>query len=136
MYAQQHPGQVLKPRCSFSNFIVSYPPLLQREKGVGWGRSLLLVEHICMCLLLSKTGFLCKHKNREGGGEGARANLICLNNHFWSMGWASSCLNCSSSHKMTENLCSGHIGIWKYFFLNPVPGASLFYGQQLNALKC
>ncbi len=49
------------------NSVVSYPLLLQR---VEWGRSLLLVEHICICLLLSKTGLLRKHKYREEGGEG------------------------------------------------------------------
>jgi hypothetical protein len=77
-----------------------------------------------MCLLLS-TGFLCNHKNREGGGEGVRANLICLNNHIWSMGILMPELTLtprSSYHKMTENLCSGRIGIWEYFFLNPLLG--------------
>jgi hypothetical protein len=33
-----------------------------KKKGVGWGRSLLLVghEHICICLLISITCFLCQ----------------------------------------------------------------------------
>jgi hypothetical protein len=39
-------------------------------KGVEWGKSLLLFEHICICQLISKTGFLCKHKYREGGEKG------------------------------------------------------------------
>jgi hypothetical protein len=50
--------------------IVSYPPPLKyKGKGVEWERFLLLVEHICICLLTSKTGFLCK-KYKEGGGKG------------------------------------------------------------------
>jgi hypothetical protein len=39
------------------NYAVSYPPPLQ-GKGVEWRKSLLLVVHICICLLISKTGFL------------------------------------------------------------------------------
>ncbi len=54
---------------SYVNFVVSYPTPY-KGKGVEWGRSLLLVEHIFICLLISKTGFLCKQKYREGGGKG------------------------------------------------------------------
>jgi hypothetical protein len=62
--------------------VVSYPSHY-KGKGVEWGRSLLLVEHICICLQISKTGFLCKHKYREGGRgmEGVKTDLMS-----WSMG--------------------------------------------------
>ncbi len=40
-----------------------------KRKGVECGRSLLLVEHISIYLLISKTGFLCKNKYKEGGGK-------------------------------------------------------------------
>jgi hypothetical protein len=40
------------------NSVVSYTYNTQEEgKGVEWGRSFLLVEHICICLVISKTGF-------------------------------------------------------------------------------
>jgi hypothetical protein len=51
------------------NSVVGYPPSLPRE-GVGVGKISFLVEHIYICLLISKTGFLWKHKYREGGWEG------------------------------------------------------------------
>ncbi len=36
-------------------------------------------KHVCICLLISKAVFLCKHKYREGGGKGVRAELnVCL----------------------------------------------------------
>jgi hypothetical protein len=35
--------------------------------GVDWGKSLLLVEHICICLLISKTGFYVFMYRKEGG---------------------------------------------------------------------
>jgi hypothetical protein len=49
------------------NFVVSYqnPPPLQREK-VEWRRSLLSVEHICICLLIFKT----TNKKRESTEKG------------------------------------------------------------------
>ncbi len=50
---------------------VSYlppPPPPTKGKGLKWARSLLLVDHICICLLIFKTGFLCKQKG-EGRGE-------------------------------------------------------------------
>ncbi len=50
------------------NSLVSYSPHY-KGKGVDLRRSLLLVEHICIYLLISKTGFLCK-KYGEGGGKG------------------------------------------------------------------
>jgi hypothetical protein len=47
---------------------------VQGERGVGWGRSLLLAGHICICVLISMTGFLIsKGKGRvfrEGGMKG------------------------------------------------------------------
>ncbi len=64
----------------YLNYVVSYPPPLQREEG--W----ILVGHICICLLISKTGFLCKHKYREGEGRGVRADLISLKRHFMEDG--------------------------------------------------
>ncbi len=45
-------GVDYKSLCLIVNFVVSYPPLLQR-KGVEGGRSLLLVEHICICPIIS-----------------------------------------------------------------------------------
>jgi hypothetical protein len=56
------------------NSVVGYLPPLQK-KGVEWGRSLVLVEHICICLRISKTVFLGKHKYSEG----VRADLMFLN---------------------------------------------------------
>jgi hypothetical protein len=45
------------------NSLVSYSPHY-KGKGVDLGRSLLLVEHICIYLLISKTGFfLCETIN-------------------------------------------------------------------------
>jgi hypothetical protein len=49
------------------NSTVSYPPPLQRE-GVEWGRSFLLVEHISICLLISKTGFYANTSTKKGEG--------------------------------------------------------------------
>jgi hypothetical protein len=40
-----------------------------KGKEVDWGSSLLLIEHIFICLLISKAGFLCKHKYKDGGGK-------------------------------------------------------------------
>jgi hypothetical protein len=57
------------------NSLVSYSPHY-KGKGVDLGRSLLLVEHICIYLLISKTGFLCKQYG-EGGGKG-REMTLCL----------------------------------------------------------
>ncbi len=50
--------------------VVSYPPPLQRERGVEWGRSLLLVEHICICLLISKTSFYVNKSTGKGKDRG------------------------------------------------------------------
>jgi hypothetical protein len=52
------------------NSVVSYP-LHYNRKGVERWRSLQLVEHIFICLLISKTEFLCKHKYKELGGKGS-----------------------------------------------------------------
>ncbi len=46
------------------NSIVSYPSPLQKERGGEWIRSLLLVEYIDICLLISKT------TNKKGSGRG------------------------------------------------------------------
>jgi hypothetical protein len=42
-----------------------------KEKGVDWGRSLLLVEHNFICLLISKTTKRKREstEKREGRGE-------------------------------------------------------------------
>jgi hypothetical protein len=59
-----------------------------------WERSLLLVEHICICLF-SRPVFLCEHKCAEGGGKG-REMILCLwIDILWSMGidWATPCLS-------------------------------------------
>ncbi len=42
-----------------------------KGKGVEWGKSLLLVEHIWICLLISKT----TNRNMEST-EGVRANVV------------------------------------------------------------
>ncbi len=55
------------------NSVVSYPPPLQRERG-EWERSLLLVEHICICLLIFKTT-KGKRENTAKGTEGVSADL-------------------------------------------------------------
>ncbi len=48
------------------NSAVSYPPLTTKDKGWS-GETLLLVEHICICLLISKT---TNRKREAGRGEG------------------------------------------------------------------
>jgi hypothetical protein len=76
------------------NFVVSCPPSLQRERGgVGkihllysMGRSLLLIEHLGICLLIFKTGFLCNKLHKYGDWrrvrEGVRADLMSLTADF------------------------------------------------------
>ncbi len=49
-----------------------------KGKGVELGRSLLLVEHICISQLISKTGF-CVNTIQRRGRKGERADLISLN---------------------------------------------------------
>jgi hypothetical protein len=49
-----------------------------KGKGVDWGRSFLLVEHVCICLLISKQT-IGKGRVRRREGEGARADLMSLN---------------------------------------------------------
>jgi hypothetical protein len=50
------------------NSVVSYttPPPPHKGRGVEWGRTLQLVEHICICLLISKT---TNRKRERGDGE-------------------------------------------------------------------
>jgi hypothetical protein len=60
--------------------LIKYQPHY-KGKGVEWGRSLLLVEHICICLLIFKT----KNRKRERR-ERVRAGIISLKNILWSMG--------------------------------------------------
>jgi hypothetical protein len=59
--------------------IVKFVAIHPHYKGkvVELGRSLLLVEHICICLLISKT----TNRNRRGK-EGVTADLISFNKHF------------------------------------------------------
>jgi hypothetical protein len=40
-----------------------------KGKGVEWGRNLLLVEHICICTLISKITSIKKGEYGEGGGK-------------------------------------------------------------------
>jgi hypothetical protein len=55
---------------------IVYPPPLHRE-GVEWGRSLLLVKHISICLLISKTIFYVKTRT-EKVEKGVRAELVLI----------------------------------------------------------
>jgi hypothetical protein len=76
------------------NSVVSYPPLPQRER-VGWRRSLLLVEHTYICLLISKTTNR-KRRSTEPRREGVRADLMSLSRHFIEHGtghWENPCLS-------------------------------------------
>jgi hypothetical protein len=65
------------------NSVIVYPPHY-KGKRVEWERSLLLVEleHICICLLISKT----TNRKRKGRGEGVRADPLSLNIHFMEHG--------------------------------------------------
>jgi hypothetical protein len=69
------------------NSIVIFPRPLQRVNGVvEWGRSVLLVEHLCICLLFSKTNNRSTEKGEERGGSWPND----LNIHFMEHGhWAS-----------------------------------------------
>ncbi len=74
------------------NSVVRCPPPLQRER-VEWGRSLLLVGHIFICLLISLTCYLCqkeKGKYEEGGGKEWELTLF-LELTFYEA-WATPCL--------------------------------------------
>jgi hypothetical protein len=51
------------------NSVVSYPPHY-KVKGVEWGRSLLLVEHICICLQISKTTNRKRESREKGEARG------------------------------------------------------------------
>ncbi len=67
------------------NCVVSYPPPLQKGHGEEWGKSLLLVEHICICLLIFKTTKR-KRERTEMGRERMKADLMSLNRHFMQHG--------------------------------------------------
>ncbi len=89
------------------NSVVSYPPPIQKT-GVEWGRSLILDEHFCICLLSSKQP-IRKGRVWKREREGARAYLKSLNRHFMEHG-QTPCLSYFNptlyldSHKMTMNL--------------------------------
>ncbi len=53
-----------------------------KGKGVEWGRSLLLVEHICVSLLISKTA----NRKKESTEKGWELNLCLWIDMLWSMG--------------------------------------------------
>jgi hypothetical protein len=77
------------------NSVVSYTASLQREKG-GLGRSLQLVEHICICLLIPRQP-IGKGKKERRGRERVRvmrADPMSFNMHFTEHGnWATPCLS-------------------------------------------
>ncbi len=50
------------------NSVVSYP--YYRGTGVEWGRSLLLVELICICLLIFKITKRKRESTEKGEGKG------------------------------------------------------------------
>jgi hypothetical protein len=53
---------------------------------VEWGRSLLLVEHICICLQIFITTNRKREIREEGYREGVRADFISLNRYFMEHG--------------------------------------------------
>jgi hypothetical protein len=60
--------------------------------GVEFGRSLLLVELICICLLISKT--TKREKGDYGVGGRGKIDLMSLNRHLMEHGhWATLCLS-------------------------------------------
>jgi hypothetical protein len=65
------------------NFVVCYPLPLHKERG-GVGKISLLVEHIYIYLIISKT---TNRKRESMGRDGVRADLtVCLLiNFLWSM---------------------------------------------------
>jgi hypothetical protein len=66
-----------------SPYQVSFPPQLQ-GKVEGWGRPLLLVGHICSCLLDGTTN---RKKEARGKGGNVRELTFCLRKYnLWSMG--------------------------------------------------
>jgi hypothetical protein len=73
------------------------PKSATKEKGVELGTSLLLVEHICICLLISKTinrKRVSRVRRRGREREGVRADFMSLNRHFMEHGlWATPCLS-------------------------------------------
>ncbi len=67
-----------------ANSVVGCVHPLYKGKGGQWGRSLLLVEHICICLLISKQP-IGKGGLLRSGREGVRADLL-FEHILWSLG--------------------------------------------------
>ncbi len=74
---------------------------------MDWGRSLLLVQHICICLLNSKTSFLCKHKYSPEKEERGESCIHFIEHGHWALCNPMPELTLSfNSQKMTMNLGS------------------------------
>jgi len=71
------------PYLIFNSLAMQLSTPTTKRKGVEWGRSFQLVEHVCMCLLISKTTIRkIRESTEKGGGKGVRADLMSLNRHF------------------------------------------------------
>ncbi len=68
------------------NFVVSYQPPLQRERGGVGGRSSPLVEHIWICLLISKITKRNRESTKKRGGRGSELSLCLQIDILWTIG--------------------------------------------------
>ncbi len=62
-----------------------------KGKGVEWERSLLLVEHICICLLISKTTVRKRESTEKG--EGRDESRPCVFEYTFYGAWVTLCLS-------------------------------------------